>query len=342
MWHTRRIRRSRFGLMVLTGLVVAACQDLPTTALEATRGRRRVAERVTGRPEQDRHAALCYISRRVEDRLHRYNYATLRLKFPPHVLAPDGSTQLFRFRVQQSAGDPVVAGICRIPDTPGAVEFVEKRLHLVPHLPRGPRNDEQITVQGCVSDGFCPLDGLVVVAPGSSDPGGWYYYQGGYNASHGDGYEPTGGGDTWDPRPDGTYRPECERDAYRQCINREVTANEWLEIGRIIDRMKPNNDACAGAKAALKSLFDHGMAAFRVWDGIDYESGGQQRFGENRYDQNGTFMYIELDSYWLMNDPSLLVHEGLHKYFRSLPVDNSGTIGMSGESYALMYEDTCW
>lgn len=340
MSYTRRNRRSRPGLFALTGLVVAACQDVPTTAVEVNDGRRRVAERLVGRPEKDRHAALCYISRRVEG-LDRYRYAILRLKFPPHVLAPDGSTRLFRFRVQQGAGNPVFAGTCRIPDTPAAVEFVEKRLRLDAHLPRGPRDDGQVTVQGCVEAGFCPLDGLVVVAPGSGYQGGWYYYQGGYNASHGDGYEPTGGGDTWDPGPDGTYRPECERDARGQCINRELAANEWLEIGRIIDRMKPNNDACAGAKAALKSLFDQGMAAFRVWDGIDYEPGGQ-RFGENRYDQNGTFMYIELDSYWLMNDPSLLVHEGLHKYFRSLPVDNSGTLGMSGESYAMMYEDTCW
>jgi hypothetical protein len=43
-----------------------------------------------------------------------------------------------------------------------------------------------------------------------------------------------------------------------------------------------------------------------------------------------------------MLDRSLLVHEGLHTYYNSMPAENEGLIGMTSEAFAAAYEDTCF
>jgi len=257
-------------------------------------------------------------------------------------MAADGSTRLFRFRIEAAGEEPLAVGSCRIPNTPEAVEFIVKRLHL--DRPRTGADDQEgeVHLQGCVTDGECELEGLVVVAPG---PGQWDFGEGGgaggYDSSYGDDYDSYGGGYGSDPGPDGTYRDPCQRDANGDCIVRSTNADEWSMIGRIIDRMRANNAACAGAKAALKAMYDRGqwMDRFRVWDGYDID-GNSQRYGENRYDADG--VYIEVDSYWLIGDWSVLVHEGMHTYYNSLPPDNVGRIEYTAESFAAHYEDTCW
>jgi hypothetical protein len=200
-------------------------------------------------------------------------------------------------------------------------------------------------LQGCVDGGVCPLEPLIVVAPPSSGPSGgstsWWFGGSGWSASQGDSWESSGGGGYSEPGPDGSYRDPCQRDSDGHCISEAANDGEWAEIGRIINKMKANNAACAGAKAALQSLYSQPryMDRFRTWDGYDI-SGDEQRFGENRYDSGG--VYLELDSYFLYADHSVLVHEGMHMYYNSLPADNAGRIDLTGEQFARTWEDTCW
>jgi hypothetical protein len=259
--------------------------------------------------------------------------------------APDGSTRVLQFRVEAPGSEPLIAGSCRIPNTPEAAAYVTKRLRLDRGRYERADDEDGVSVQGCVTDGTCLLDPIVVIVPrytwnwDSWGRSGW-----GNDASYGDDYEYYGGGDTWDPAPDGSNRLPCGRDASGNCINRPINDVEWEKIKETIARMQPNSQACAGAKAALQALMNSGRDAgrFRVWDGYDLDPTREdpQRFGENRYDADG--VYIELDSYWLLLDPSLLVHEGLHTYYNSLPADNEGLIGMSGEAFAKAHEDTCF
>src|SRR5215213_1329689 len=240
-------RVDRTSTLLLAGLFMAACQDLPTT-LPSTAPPLELGPSPALNPwGRDRNALECYVSRRVQGRAYPYEYGTIRPHFPSSTMAADGSTRLFRFRIEAAGEEPLAVGSCRIPNTPEAVEFIVKRLHL--DRPRTGADDQEgeVHLQGCVTDGECELEGLVVVAPG---PGQWDFGEGGgaggYDSSYGDDYDSYGGGYGSDPGPDGTYRDPCQRDANGDCIVRSTNADEWSMIGRIIDRMRANNAACAG------------------------------------------------------------------------------------------------
>jgi len=340
---TTNARRS--GHLIFTGIFLTACQDLPTAPPRSTGLSAAFVSSLPSGISRDRFAVQCYVSQRVMGREYRYEHGVLRLRVPARMHAADGSTRLLQFRLEAPGSEPLVAGSCRIPNTPEAAAYVTKRLRLDRGRYERADGENGVSVQGCVTDGTCLLDPIVVIVPRhtwnweSWGRSGW-----GNNASMGDYYESYGGGDTWDPAPDGSYRPPCDRDAFGNCINRPVSDAEWEKIKATIARMQPNSQACAGAKAALQALVNRGRDAgrFKAWDGYDFDPAREdpQRFGENRYDDDG--VYIELDSHWLMLDPSLLVHEGLHTYYNSLPADNEGLVGMTGESFAKAHEDTCF
>jgi len=123
-------RKNRMSTVLLTGLTMAACQDLPTTITGALSPSDVVANRYSHRVSRDPELIQCFVSLRVEGREYAYEYGIHRIKFPSSTLAPDGSTRIFQYRIQRPNADPVVAGSCRIPNTPEAERFVLKRLHL--------------------------------------------------------------------------------------------------------------------------------------------------------------------------------------------------------------------
>lgn len=343
MMRMKNARRP--GHLLLAGIFLAACQDLPTAPPRSPGLPEPLVDRGLSGVPRDRFAIQCYVSRRVTGREYRYEYGVLPLRVPAPMHAPDGSTRLLQFRIEEPGSEPLIAGSCRIPNTPVAAAYVMKRLKLDRGRYERRGNGEEISVQGCVTDGTCLLDPVIVtVSRPTWNWDSWGRSGWGNDSSVWDYYEEYSGGDEWDPGPDGTYRPPCDRDALGNCINRPVNDAEWKKIEETIGRIKPNSAACAGAKAALQGLMDRGRGAnrFKAWDGIDLDRSREnpQRLGENRYDEDG--VYIEMDSFWLIEDPSVLVHEGLHTYYNSLPADNQGLIEMSSEQFAAAHEDTCW
>ncbi|HEX2205153.1 MAG TPA: hypothetical protein VHG91_17710 [Longimicrobium sp.] len=329
-----RLRSRSISAPLLFAFVAASCADLPTSsstpvppALDASvaPGRPAWAADFAGAPH------LCFTSVRTPLGPHRYRYGRVRLDFPASALAPDGATLLYRYRVQAPGEDPVVVANCRIPRTLEAVAILDRRLRVADRR-RWRARDEQAdgtaTTQGCVVGGTCTL-APIYVSP--YYPGGWGGGGGGgwddgcgLNASVGDCWEDNGGGDEYDPGPDGTYRPECERDVAGECVTRSLSQSEWDRFKARIDEINSTHPDCAGAKQALLALHAQGRGAGRIrfWDGYDVKTDpntGQfvQRYGQNLSDANGR--YLEFDSHWVWDDGYVIVHEGLHLYFDSLP-----------------------
>lgn len=291
-----------------------------------------VADRYSVRGVASRNTVKCFVSRRVEGREFAYEYRILRLRFPANTIAPDGSTELFRWRVQEPGHEPVVVGTCHIPSTPEAAEFALKLFKLDER--RGPRGDDGMaSIQTCVREQLiCPIDGIIVIGP-SSSTWGWSAGGGGFSMGGGcDGFDASvcdsygySEGDTPDPGPDGTYRPECDRDANKICVTRELMDGEWGVLREKISKLRTPTEACARAKAILQEFHALGASARRIrgWDGYDvqYDSVDEryeQRFGQVLSDAEGR--YIEFDIGWIMADRTnpdeleVLAHEALHIY----------------------------
>lgn len=133
------------------------------------------------------------------------------LHFPPEALAADGSTIPYLYRHQTPSGVLTYSADCVIPRTVSAVEMMNRRFQVPPELgaPRGrSRDGGEFTIQGCVEEGACELEPIVVVAPappsicsiycgGGGGPGGSPGWDGGSSGGGGGGdSDPSGGGNT--------------------------------------------------------------------------------------------------------------------------------------------------
>lgn len=128
------------------------------------------------------------------------------LHFPSEALAADGSTMPYRYRHQTPSGALTYSADCVIPRTVSAVEMMNRRFQVPPELnaPRGRSHDGgELTIQGCVEEGACELEPIVVVAPappsictiycgGGGGPGTSPGWDGGSSGGGGGG---SGGGD---------------------------------------------------------------------------------------------------------------------------------------------------
>jgi len=346
------------GTLLLAGLVMSACQDLPTTVSEVAPPKDAVTSRYSIPGRVSKSAITCYVSRRVTGREYKYAYGTLRLHFPANTFAADGSTRLFRWRVQELGQEPVVSGSCQIPATPEAYDFVMKRLGLIG---QGKGDDDGVvSVQNCVQLGTCLVAGFVVVAPSSSTWGWSGSWNGGggsgpsncngtWDGSYCDEWEEDRGGDVPDPGPDGTYRPKCDREASGHCITRELGYVEFNTVAlKIHDLLEPT-PACARAKAILLDLVAQGPAAMRIrgWTGYDvfYDpSKGEyrQKFGQVLSDAQGRYIQYDID--WVTtdrqdpDDREVIVHEGLHMYLNEI---NSPLMGQAAEDWMTSEQKKC-
>ena len=331
------LRRRLAATIVTSGFVVAACHDLPTGDMAARAsgpgGPPAGLPGVTSAVGPSAH--VCFTSVRTPEGPRRYRYGHVNLDFPASAQAPDGATVLYRYRVQAPGEDPRVVANCRIPRTPEAIRIMDRRLY-VDHRRRWLASGtagagDTATIDGCVTYGTCPLE-PITVSPydpyGGTGGGGGGSSSCGLNASAGDCWY-DGDGDYDDPGPDGTYRPECERDAGGNCITRNVSLAEWDEFKERVELIKETYEYCRGAKQALRNLIAQGREAERIrfWDGYDMVSDTVQRVGQNLSDSSGR--YIEYDSHWVWNDRSLIVHEGIH-YWLDLNSDNTGLVGGTG------------
>lgn len=149
---------------------------------------------------------MCYVSKANDALPGMYNHGRRTVRLPLSAVAPDGSTQLYRYRIIEpgAAPDakPIAAGNCRIPNTPRAVEFMDKRLGLDSRRRRSSASqggDGLVSTQDCVRDGTCVLPGIIVIGypTAPSWPGGGSGGGGGWDASVS--YYDPGPTPEWDP-----------------------------------------------------------------------------------------------------------------------------------------------
>jgi hypothetical protein len=268
------------------------------------------------------------------------------LTFPPGATNSSSGTFVYRYRRKSTSGQQLVAADCTIPRTAFAVRMMHARFDVpAAAASRIPEVGGDVEVQGCVTEGGCVLDPVVVVAPDEEedtyDPP-----ECDYTGTCGDwDYEHVGpGGGGMGPGPDGTYRPECTRDEAGHCILKDLNDSQWNQLLSQIDAIREDIDYCAGAKQALQNLVAMGRYRnrFQTWTGYDVyeEANGEegQYFGQVLSDAEGYF--IRYDEYWLFHDPSLVVHEGIHLWLNSQP-DNEGLVDDAQEAWVDQVDQNC-
>lgn len=102
----------------------------------------------------------CFMSIAAAESPSPYMYRRLPLRFPADVQASDGSVAAFRYRGVRPDGKVMAVLNCVIPATERAREVVRQRFR----VPTGPE-EGGVVVQGCVTEGMCVLEPIVVVAP---------------------------------------------------------------------------------------------------------------------------------------------------------------------------------
>jgi hypothetical protein len=155
----------------------------------------------------------CYVSRRTPDGPNRYSYTHVRVDFPENAVVAGGPTIVLRYVWKNPGEEPSAAANCRLPRTPEAVKFLDRRLGVEGrrrfHRLGGRSADGTAsTMSGpgdCWYDSYnrlvCPIDGIIVTPwnpvgqpydPWDNSPC-WINCAGGASQGH------PGGGDGYDP-----------------------------------------------------------------------------------------------------------------------------------------------
>lgn len=338
--------------MVLAALIaLSACQDGPTLPYDSPVGPS-AARSGGGGGGPGESEYQCYTSVATPAGPHVYAYKRVPLRFPATALHSQNATHRYRYRSVAPNGVVIRAANCVIPRTPRAIEAMNRRF--------GVSADDQMQIQGCVRDGLCTLEPVIVVGDGGGSGGTWGGGGGGVGDPGGadDGACMTsvgdfenlagcpGGGDfdpgepdAWD---DGTGRPACTRNANGFCVTRPLTQAEWDRFAQRVQEIRETSPECAGAKRVLNNALAQGPASQRIrfWDGYDKPSETEQRYGQRLADPQGN--YVEYDSYWVWDRaemPTLIVHEGLHLYFAENP--HPTLSGPELHAYIYSIEESC-
>lgn len=314
---------SAFGLAVL----LVACQDLPT----APSGLGLPARATGGGLHLGTTPVVCTYGWK-EDDSPRWVVRRDTIHFPRGEIAPSGQTVRYQIRTEGADGLLVYTGDCDVPYTEGALRRVDRHFGVLENggADQFRKRRGMITTQGCVTDGACVLEPIVVKAPlkPNNDPddpctrnpdqcesgGGG---DGGDGGGDGDGGGSTDEGSEGDnpPLQEGdTTRTACEKDAYGACIERDLRPDEWDELGKRINAVREDTHECRQAKGILQNMYGQGLGAgrFQLFDGYYKPAAGEQTYGYNSQDQYGRILVY--DSYWIWRDQYLLIHEALHAY----------------------------
>ena len=210
----------RYVLMLVL-FAAAGCTDSPTASTavaDAPARRASVLGGTTGTPYP------CLKSVRASGGSYRYRYGSMDLHFPAPTLSSTGATVEYRYRAESVDGDTLVMINCRIPATPAAIQYTNRRFGISEgRLRIVPDRAGVVSTAGCVEDGLCHMEALVVVVetcPDATwtlgDDGVCKSTRGGGAAGGGStggdwGDAGSGGGDSPDP---GTPPAPCNSDTY--------------------------------------------------------------------------------------------------------------------------------
>lgn len=340
----------RWITVIAASVALSACQDAPTLPHDAESRPNAIRSTIVGGPS----GAVdyqCYTSVATPSGPNAYAYKRVPLRFSTDGLHPRNATHRYSYRMVAPNGKTLRAANCVIPRSVRAIEAMNRRF--------GVSDDDPMQIQGCVTDGICTLEPVIVVGDGGgSGTGGTGGSGGGGIMDPGPGPDDgacmtsvgdfenlagcPGGGDadpgepdSWD---DGTGRPACERDANGWCITRVLTQAEWDRFAERVEQIRETSAECLGAKQALRGLVAQGRLAERIrfWNGYDKPTPTTQRFGQNLSDAQGR--YLTYDSHWAWEMPTLIVHEGLHYYLHQI---NSPLMGQDNEDWVEATAPSC-
>jgi len=240
------------------------------------------------------------------------------LYFPRSELAVSGQTVQYRIRTIGPDGLLVYTGDCTVPYTEGALRRVDRHFRVRENggADQFRARQSMITTQGCVQDDMCMLDPIYVQPPPEDDcPTCEEPMPPPPNGDGGTGGGSNNGSTEEPPLQEGdTIRDACVKNSSGVCINRAVRSDEFERLKVRIGAVREDTHECREVKRILQGMHGQGLAAgrFEFFDGYYKPSPDEQIFGYNSEDQHGRILVY--DSYWIWNDPYLLVHEGLHVY----------------------------
>lgn len=202
------------GAALLLGIAASACQDLPTASDSRPPAGEQPARWGSSSAPKSASPYMCYLSTRTPDGPNRYAYKHVRIDFPKAFIDDSSATAVLRYVWRDEGEEPVAAANCRVPRTPEAIAFMDRRLGVEGRRRRRAtreKDDETVGTlyyQDCYYDSqgrrVCPLEEIIVrpppyyQAPEPYDPWShapcWINCAGGASQGYND-----GNGYGWDP-----------------------------------------------------------------------------------------------------------------------------------------------
>lgn len=158
---------NRWAAIAATVLAVAACADGPVSPPTATAI---VSANATGKHNLGLTPYSCTVLRRTSSDT-TWSQSRTTINYPQGELAPGNRTVPYRVRGMSVSGRVVFAAFCTVPYTEGALRRADRHFRVA----HGGGADQYaarqnlVTTQGCVTDGVCPIDPIVVIAPPPDD-----------------------------------------------------------------------------------------------------------------------------------------------------------------------------
>lgn len=177
-------------------MFLAACHDVPTAARPAAPVSLSSA---TGGPRSGE-VFYCVRGRQAPEAAYGWRSWVDTLYFPRPEIGERGQRVQYRYRVASTDGKLIFGADCDVPYTEGAMRRLDRYFRVQSNggADQYRARQEMVTLQGCVTDGICPLEPIIVAPPPVqpvTDPDDLCSRYPGECKSEGGGGDPAGGGD---------------------------------------------------------------------------------------------------------------------------------------------------
>lgn len=171
---------------LLIGILAAACRDLPTESISSESTASLATQMGTKTSNNGMAGAqfICYTTEQTKGSPGMYDHGRVSVSFPTSAIPEDGSTQVYRYRLIDEDASPLAvpyaAANCRIPNTPKAVQFMDRRLGVDRRRKSRIGGEGDLASQQswpCPTEG-CLLEGIIAYGyryppPGYPTDDGW-------------------------------------------------------------------------------------------------------------------------------------------------------------------------
>lgn len=315
----------RFGCRiwcVASLLALAACADLSTEPRLSAEG----AIASAGVLHSGDAPLYCTLWRQKHSPQEGWQTRRIALSFPRGEIDRTGLTVEYKLYARSHSGELRVIANCRVPYTESALRRVDRwfRVDRGGGAEQFRSRNETLTTQGCVSDGLCQLEPIVVVAPPDEDhdeydpceidpascgsgSGSWDDWSGGGGGGSG-----TAPGDSGCPEDPVCASQEAADDELATCTDlgcdlRDPTAAERQKVLDLINTLRTDG-FCAEVRESALTMVNRYL---QVWDNrVKYPETGTTLYGAAPwdYERGGHVMYIWTGSLTAWT----IAHEAIH------------------------------